>query len=43
MQLNKRWACVVFLSLLFPVTAYSQTSLYELPQAGWLSDLALLG
>ena len=31
MQLNKRWVYVVFLFVLFPVTAYSRTGLYELP------------
>lgn len=43
MQLNKRWACVVFLSLLFPVTAYSQTSLYELPQGRMAVGLGFTG
>ena len=43
MQLNKKWACVVFLSLLFPVTAYSQTSLYELPQRRMAVGLGFTG
>ena len=32
MQVNKKWICAVFLSLLLPVTAYAQTGLYKLPQ-----------
>ena len=30
MQVNKRWVCIVFLFVLCPVTAYSQTDLYGL-------------
>ena len=31
MPLKKRWTCIGFLFVLLPVTAYSQTGLYELP------------
>ena len=32
MQLKKIWTCIVFLFVLFPVTTYAQTGLYELQQ-----------
>lgn len=43
MQLNKRWICVAFLSLLLPVTAYAQTGLYELPQGRMAVGLGFTG
>lgn len=43
MQVNKRWTCVVFLSLLLPVTAYAQTGLYELPQGRMAVGLGFTG
>ena len=41
MQLNKRWVYVVFLFVLFPVTAYSRTGLYELPAGETAVGLSL--
>ena len=43
MQVNKRWTCVVFLSLLLPVIAYAQTGLYELPQGRMAVGLGFTG
>lgn len=43
MQVNKRWTCVVFLSLLLPVTAYAQTGLYKLPQGRMAVGLGFTG
>ena len=31
--LLKQWACVVLMFVLYPITAYSQASLYRLPAA----------
>lgn len=34
MQLKKKWVCLVFLFVLFPITASAQTGLYELQRGG---------
>ena len=43
MQLKKISACILCLSLLLPVTVYSQTSLYELPQGKMAFGLGFTG
>ena len=41
MPLKKRWTCMGFLFVLLPVTAYSQTGLYELPAGEMAVGLSL--
>ena len=41
MQLKKRWTCLILLFALLPVTAYSQTRLYELQQGKMAAGLGL--
>ena len=41
MHLKKRWVYIIFLFVLFPVTAYSQTGLYELPTGEMAVGLSL--
>ena len=41
MHLKKRWIYIVFLFVLFPVTAYSQTGLYGLPAGEMAVGLSL--
>ena len=38
-----KWACIVFLSLLLPVTAHSQTGLYELRQGEMAAGIGIAG
>ena len=42
-HLKKRWICIVSLFVLFPVTAYAQTGLYELPQGRMAVGLGFTG
>ena len=41
MHLKKRWIYIIFLFVLFPVTAYSRTGLYELPAGEMAVGLSL--
>ena len=43
MKLNMKWTCIVFLSLLFPVPAYSQMELYELRQGEMAAGIGISG
>lgn len=43
MKLNMKWTCIVFLSLLLPVTAYSQIGLYELRQGEMAAGIGISG
>ena len=43
MKLNMKWTCIVFLSLLLPVTAYSQMGLYELRQGEMAAGIGISG
>ncbi|MDE0401638.1 MAG: hypothetical protein OXL96_27910 [Candidatus Poribacteria bacterium] len=43
MKLNMKWTCIVFLLLLLPITAYSQTGLYKLRQGGMAAGLSFTG
>ena len=43
MKLNMKWTCIVLLFLLLPVTAYSQTGLYELRQGRMAAGIGIAG
>ena len=43
MEIKKIWVCTVFLFVLIPVTAYSQTGLYDLQQGGMAIGVGVSG
>ena len=43
MKLKKKWVCIVFLLVLFPITVSAQTGLYELQRGGIAAGLRFTG
>ena len=43
MKLKKKWVCIVFLFVLFPITVSPQTDLYELQRVDMAAGLRFTG